>query len=74
LSGIEAVKAFGEHAVAIVRTTADTESAIAAFPAWNQATEELMGAKVRNYEWRDIFVLFGHVQSYLMNLAVCHNL
>ncbi len=67
---LEAVKAFGEHAIAILGPNPTPESAVRAYPAWLEAATRLFVIAERDHDWKELFVLFGHIQSYLTSLAV----
>ena len=66
---IDAAKAFGELAIALVVANPTREGAIQAYPAWAEAARSLLGVTKRDEEWKDIFVLFGHIHGFLFLLA-----
>lgn len=69
LPDVEATKAFGELAIAVVSRNPTREGAIQAYPAWSEAAERMLLTAKRDNEWKDSFVLFGHIHSYLVQLA-----
>ncbi len=70
ISDLEAAKAFGEHALAILGLDPTSESALRAYPAWLEAATRLLGIAERDRDWKELFVLFSHVQNYLTSLAM----
>jgi hypothetical protein len=66
----EAVKAFGELAVAQFYRYGGREGARRAFPTWAEAGERLFGARNRGPVWKDLVVVFGHTHNFLAQMAM----
>jgi len=69
ISDIEAVKAYGEWAIALAGTAKTMEAALRAFPAWKEAANRLFRIPVRDDSWKEVAVVFGHTTSYFTCLA-----
>jgi hypothetical protein len=69
ISDIEAVKAFGEWAIALAGMDKTMEAALRAFPAWKEAASRLFRIPVRDDAWKEVAVVFGHTTSYFTCLA-----
>lgn len=70
ISAIEATKAFGEHAIAVVSRNPTRDGAICAYPAWSEAARSMLVDAKRDDQWKDIFVLFAHIQNYFVQLPI----
>lgn len=66
---LEAAKTCAEGAVAEYCNNPGVAGAIAAFPKWIAAATRVLQITDRDDEWKDFFVLFAHVNSYLTALV-----
>jgi hypothetical protein len=66
---IEAARACAELAVALFLHYGPSAGPAAAFEAWSEAAERLFAARDDSDQWKDTFVVFGHMNSYLTSLA-----
>jgi hypothetical protein len=66
---VQAMKAYGEITILSLRSSRTRESAIAAFPLWDKAMYHMFAAGARDDNWKDSFVIFGHVHGFLVTTA-----
>jgi hypothetical protein len=69
ISRLEAVKALGELAIATVAGEETADASLRAYPVWSEVAEKLLIGCERNGDWQDLFVVFGHIHSFLVQLA-----
>ncbi len=69
LPDIEAAKSFGELAIAIVSRNPSREGAIEAYAPWAEAAHRMLIQAERDDAWKDLFVVFCHIQGYLVPFA-----
>ena len=66
---VEAMKAYGEVTIASLRLAVSKDAALSVFPIWNNAVRRMFAAEVRDDNWKDSFVVFSHVHSFLVTVA-----
>jgi hypothetical protein len=69
IDNVQAMKAYGEVTILSLRSSRSRESAIAVFPLWNNAVQHIFAAEKRDDSWKDSFVIFSHVHSFLVTTA-----
>jgi hypothetical protein len=69
IDDVEAMKTYGEVAIATLKGEETKEAALAAYPIWNRAVTRMFSAERRDDNWKDNFVVFSHVHSFLVNVA-----
>lgn len=69
LPELEAFRALAEWGIAIFLHGEGREQAIAAFPVWNRAAEKLFHAERRDNEWKEMVVIFSHIQGFFTTLS-----
>jgi hypothetical protein len=70
ISDIDAMKAFAECAIAITNQEIGRGGAVQAFHVWEEAAERIFNVPDRGAQWKDMFVLFCHVNGFLSTLVV----
>lgn len=65
----EASKAYIEHAIAVIGKVHTSEGALKSYPAWSVTANKMLMCPDRDDAWKEVFVLFGHVHSFLVQLA-----
>jgi hypothetical protein len=66
---LEVVKANGELAIAILGLQPTQATALSTYAPWSKAAQRFFRIKERDDHWKDLCVVFGHVQSYIVVLA-----